>query len=194
LLAKARRPYRMVSAEELTTIAGTSHHGGIAAVALQRHLPPLDAENPPAAPLLLVLDRVANPHNLGAIARSAAFFGVRAMVLADGGAMPSDAAYRTAEGGLEEIDMFRARDLAGALGAMAPRYRRIAAVVAADAAPVQDVPRDRPIALVLGHEERGISPAVLAVCRRHVRIAGSGRVESLNVAQAAAVMLHRLTS
>lgn len=194
VLAKARKPYRMVSPEELTTISGTSHHGGVAVVAHRRHVAPLDPANPPMAPLLLALDGIGNPHNLGAIARSAAFFGVRAMVIADGGAMPSDAAYRIAEGGLEEIDLYRTRDLAAALTAIGPRYRCVAAVVAQEAAPVQDVPRDRPIVLVLGHEERGVSASVLAACRRHVRIAGSGRVESLNVAQAAAVMLHRLSS
>ena len=184
----------MAPAEELSTIAGTAHHGGVAAVAQPRRVPYLDPASPPAAPLLLALDGVGNPHNLGAIARSAAFFGVKAMVIADGGAMPSNAVYRVAEGGLEHIEVFRTRDLAAALDGMANRYRRLAAVPAADATPVQDVPRDRPVALVLGGEEHGVSPRVLACCRRHVRVGGSGLVQSLNVAQAAAVLLHRLTS
>jgi TrmH RNA methyltransferase len=49
------------------------------------------------------------------------------------------------------------------------------------------------VALVLGNEERGISPDVLAACRRQIRIEGSGRIQSLNVAQATAVLLHALT-
>jgi TrmH RNA methyltransferase len=194
LLAKARKPFRSVPAEELATIAGTSHHGGIAAVAAPRYVPYLDPGDPPAVPLLLALDGVGNPHNLGAIARSAAFFGVRAILIGEGGAMPSNAVYRVAEGGLEHLEVFRTKDLAGDLEGMGARYRRIAAVSSADGTPVQEVPRDRPIALVLGGEERGVSQAVLARCRRHVRIGGSGLVESLNVAQAAAVLLHRLTS
>ena len=58
--------------------------------------------------------------------------------------------------------------------------------------PLLSLPRDRPTALVLGREETGVSPAVLAACRRRVRIPGSGEVQSLNVAQSAAVLLHRL--
>ena len=52
-----------------------------------------------------------------------------------------------------------------------------------------ELPRDRPVALVLGNEEDGVSPTVLQACRRQVHIAGAGRVQSLNVAQAAAVLL-----
>ena len=58
--------------------------------------------------------------------------------------------------------------------------------------PPAALPRDRPVALVLGAEERGLSPPVAAACRRAVRIPGAGRVQSLNVAQAAAVLLHAL--
>ena len=70
--------------------------------------------------------------------------------------------------------------------------RALAASLGRDAEPLDKVPRDRPVALVLGNEETGCSPEVLAACRRQVRIPGSGRVQSLNVAQAAAVLLHAL--
>jgi TrmH RNA methyltransferase len=195
VLAKTRRPYRMVDAETLEKVAGTGHHGGIVAVAKPRFIPILDRDSPPRLPFLLVLDGIGNPHNLGAIARSAAFFGVRGMLIGEGlgHALPSDAAYRTAEGGLEHLDLFKTRDLPAALKALEPHYRTVAAALSPDAAPVGSLPRDRPVALVLGNEERGISPEVLAACRRQVRIVGHGQVQSLNVAQAAAVLLHALT-
>lgn len=193
-LAAARKPYRMVEEAELAKVAGTPHHGGIAVVAKPRALPFLDLAAPPRHRLLLVLDGIGNPHNLGAIARSAAFFGVRALLLTEtpGAAMPSDAAYRTSAGGLEWLDLFRTRDLPGALAALDPHYRTVAATLGREAKPLADLPRDRPLALVLGQEERGVSPAALAACRRQVRIAGSRHVQSLNVAQAAAVLLHAL--
>jgi TrmH RNA methyltransferase len=195
VLATQRKPYRMVDGETLEKIAATGHHGGIVAVARPRAIPIFDRDNPPRLTFLLVLDGVGNPHNLGAIARSAAFFGVPGMLIgeAPGNAMPSDAAYRTAEGGLEQLLLFKTRDLPAALGAMQPFYRTVAAALTPDAAPLSALPRDRAVALVLGNEERGISPDVLAACRRHIRIEGSGRVQSLNVAQAAAVLLHALT-
>jgi TrmH RNA methyltransferase len=196
LLAAARKPYRMLEPEPLEKAAGTAHHGGVAAVAKPKPYAILQFDAPPRVPLLLALDGVGNPHNLGAIARSAAFFGVRALLLHEvpGQAMPSDAAYRTAEGGFEWLDLYRTRDLPGALRAFQPHYRSVAAALTKDAAPLADLPRDRPILLVVGNEETGISPEVLAACRRPVRIPGSGRVQSLNVAQAAAVLLHQLTS
>jgi TrmH RNA methyltransferase len=194
-LAQRRKPYRMVDAETMEKIAATRHHGGITAVAKQRTIPIFDRDNPPRLTFLLVLDGIGNPHNLGAIARSAAYFGIPGLLIgeAPGNAMPSDAAYRTAEGGLEHLLLFKTRDLPGALGAMQTHYRTVAAALSPDAAPLSALPRDRSVALVLGNEERGISPDVLAACRRQIRIEGSGRIQSLNVAQATAVLLHALT-
>ncbi len=193
-LAAARKPYRMVEEAELATIAGTPHHGGIVAVARPRVVAILDLAAIPRLPFLLVLDGIGNPHNLGAIARSAAFFGCRALLIAEGAgnALPSDAAYRVSEGGLEWLDLYRTRHLPAALQAMTPHYRTVAASLGRDAAPLAELPRDRATALVLGHEEHGVSLPVLAACRREVRIVGSNRVQSLNVAQAAAVLLHAL--
>ncbi len=191
-LAAARRPYRMVSAEDLTKVAGTPHHGGVAAVATPRPPPPFDPGRPPASRLLLVLDGIGNPHNLGAIARSAAFFGLTTLLIGEGGALPSDAAYRTAEGGLDYLDVFTVKALPAVLSGLHPRFLTVAATLNANAVALSDLARDQPIALVLGNEERGISPAVLSACRRQVRIGGHGQVQSLNVAQAAAVLLHAL--
>jgi RNA methyltransferase, TrmH family len=194
-LAKRRLPYRELPPDEMQKAAGTTHHGGIAVVANRRFLPFIDVDAPPRVPLLLVLDQVGNPHNLGAIARSAAFFGVAAMLLHEqpGAALPSDAAYRTAEGGLEHLDVFRTKDLARAMRGLAPHYRIAAATLDGEAVPPTSVPRDRPLALILGHEEQGVSEPVLALCRRRIRIQGAGPVQSLNVAQAACTLIYALT-
>ncbi len=195
IMAAARRPYRLLDDAEMARAAGTAHHGGIACVAEPRRVEIIDFVRPPKMQLLLVLDGVSNPHNLGAIARSAAFFGAGALLLHEvpWQAMPSDAAYRTAEGGLEHLELHKTRNLGKALAALDPHYRTVAATLTADAAPLQTLPRDRPIALVLGNEERGISYEANEACRRKVRILGAGPVQSLNVAQAAAVILAALT-
>jgi TrmH RNA methyltransferase len=195
-LAKAKKPYRELPPDEMAKATGTAHHGGIAAVAKPVPVPFLDGVNPPDVPLLLVLDQIGNPHNLGAIARSAVFFGVRALLLHEtpGAAMPSDAAYRTAEGALEYLDIFRTKDLARALRGLAPHYRIAAATLRREAVPYLTMPRDRKLALVLGNEERGVSEDVLHVCRREIRIDAAGPVQSLNVAQAAAVLLAAFTA
>ncbi len=193
-LARRRVPYRLLPPDEMARAAGTPHHGGIAVVARARTVPVLEAAAVPREALLLILDGIGNPHNLGAIARSAAFFGVRTLVIhhVAGAALPSDAANRTAHGAMEELVLFRTRALPALLQALGPLYRTVAATLRPGALALDEMPRDRPVALVLGSEEDGVSAPVLAACRREVRIAGSGAVQSLNVAQAAAVLLHGL--
>ena len=194
-LAQMRRPYRLLPDDEMQRAAGTIHHGGLCALTVPREVPMLDWQAVPRHKLLVVLDGIGNPHNLGAIARSAAFFGAGALLLHDlpGAAMPSDAAYRVAEGGLEHVELYRTKSLRSALLAMDKHYRTIAAPLLPAAVPVGRLPRARPVALVLGNEERGIGVEAAATCRRQVRIPGSSAVQSLNVAQAAAVLLFALT-
>jgi TrmH RNA methyltransferase len=191
VLARARKPYRMVEADELATIAGTPHHGGIVAVARPRTPVILDMASLPRYRLILALDGIGNPHNLGAIARSAAFFDVQALLIGEGPghALPSDAAYRTAEGGLEWLDLYRTRDLPRALRLLDAHYTTAAATLAEEAVRLADLPRAASVVLVVGNEESGVSAQVAAACRWQVRIPGSGRVQSLNVAQATAVLL-----
>jgi TrmH RNA methyltransferase len=196
-LAKRRLPYREVPPEELQRIAGTTHHGGMVAVARPRGVPLLDASNLPpilwAAPVLPILDGIGNPHNLGAIARSAAFFGCKALVISGDQrqARLSDAALRTAEGGLEALEVFQAPDLPALLHALAPNMLSLAAVARDGVAP-EALPRGRPFALVLGNEEKGLLRDSIAAAAARVTLPGSGSVESLNVSVAAAVLIHAL--
>jgi TrmH RNA methyltransferase len=194
LLARARKPYREVGGEELTKVAGTMLHGGI--VALARPRPVVDFDpGIEKAPLLLVLDGVGNPHNFGAIVRTAAFFGLERIVISGqpGQAGPSAAAHRVAEGGLEFVDIHRAANLPASLKRLRPRYR-IVGTALGKGGDLKTLPRDKPIALVLGNEEHGLDTATLAVCDQVVTLAGSGSVQSLNVAATAAILIHALSS
>lgn len=197
VLAAARRPYRMLPRAELDRVAGTALHGGIVAVARPKAIPAFDPAAVLAAreriSLLLVLDGIANTHNLGAIARTAAFFGLDRMVLSGHPkqAGPSDSAHRVAEGGLEHLTLYRAAPLAPALGVIRPGFLVAGAVAEGGVAPAA-LPRDRPIALVLGNEERGLGPETLAACGARVTLGGAGRIESLNVAVAAGILIHAL--
>lgn len=199
-LARHRRSYREGPPEELARIAGTEHHGGIVALAEPRRAERLPEVLPAilrAAPVLPVLDGVGNPHNLGAIARSAAFFGCKALLLSGDPRQAdlSDAAFRTSEGALEHLAVFRADDLPEALRRLRAAGLLVAAAVASGGVEPSRVPRGRgPVALVLGNEEQGPGPDVLAACDGTVTLAGSGLVESLNVSNAAAVLLHALTA
>jgi TrmH RNA methyltransferase len=196
-LGRMHKPYRQVDAEELARIAGTAMHGGVVALAKPR---PVIAFDPAeacawagAAPLLVILDGIGNPHNLGAIARTAAFLGIDRLVISDDPAQagPSDAAYRVAEGGLEYVQLFRAANLPAALQTLKSGYRVVGTALGRGRK-VDALPRDRAIAIVLGNEERGLSPATLQACDEVATIAGSGWVQSLNVAATAAILMHAL--
>lgn len=194
-LARARKPYRKVESPELAKIAGTVHHGGVVAIARPQPIVALD----PAAAAgwaregtpLLVLDGISNTHNLGAVARSAAFFGIARIVLADrpDQALPSDASYRVAEGGLDCVSLYCAA-LPQVLPLLKPAYRVVGAAPGGGALPK---PSRTPVALVLGNEESGLSAPVRAACDAVVAVPGSGRVESLNVGVAAGILLYLVT-
>ncbi len=200
-LSRARKVYRCVEPVELEKISGTVHHGGIVAVIEPRVLRrprPEDVRRwaHSAAPLLL-LDRIGNVHNLGAIVRSAAFFGVEHIVIPDDPdqARPGDAAYRVAEGAMEHVEIHAVTSLAEFVRELKPFYRVIGTAVRG-AAPIagggarksSGNSPERPVALVLGNEERGLAPEVAAACEELVRIPGKGAIESLNVSAAAAVL------
>ena len=197
-LARIHKAYRLVEADELERVAGSILHGGVVALTQPRPLVTLDPVKVEEwaftrRPLLL-LDGVGNPHNLGAIARTAAFFGVPRMVLSDNSAQagPSDASYRVAEGGLEYVELYRGLRFAQMLRVLRRSYRVIAAA-AENGRPIAALPpSDRPFALVLGNEEHGLPRATLAACDEIVTIPGSGLVQSLNVAASAAILLHAL--
>ena len=196
LLARARKPYRRVDDAELARIAGTILHGGVVAIARSRPLLDFDPQvarrwGEDGRPLI-VLDGIGNPHNLGAIARSAAFFGLERIVLSDRAeqALPSDASFRVAEGGFEHLDLYRA-SLPAALDELRQCYRVVGTALDCSTVPDRWV-ADRPIALILGNEEAGLDPITMARCDEIVTIPGSGYVQSLNVAAAAAILIYLL--
>jgi RNA methyltransferase, TrmH family len=200
-LAREKKIYRQVEDEELARIAGTVHHGGVVAIMEAPRLrQPSEREvaawSDRGEPLLL-LDRIGNAHNLGALVRSAAFFGFPRLVLGDarGQAMPGAAAWRIAEGGMEHVELFVVRDLAGFCRQIRGNYRVMAtALEKAAPLPTQEEARQwpKPPALVLGNEEEGISPLVRKACQDVVRIPGGGAIESLNVGAAGAVLMYWL--
>jgi TrmH RNA methyltransferase len=197
-LARVRKPYRLVAPDELERIAGSAMHGGVVALAQPRAVPELDLEHAETwardGKLLLLLDGIGNPHNLGAIARTAAFLGVRRMVLSDhpAQALPSDAAYRVAEGGLEHLTLYRAPRFAPALQRLRRHYRVVGTAAENGKLHAALTASDKPLALVLGNEEHGLPRATLAACDEIVTIPGSGLVQSLNVAASAAILMHAL--
>lgn len=198
-LAAARKIYRVVESDkELEKLAGSTHHQGVVAMITEPVIPLLNEQSlqhVACASLLLVLDRVGNANNLGAIVRSAAFFGVDTIILSneDDQAKISTSMYRVAQGGMEFVSVWKVPDTAWLLRRTPESFVRIGADhrsdIDMDGLPKLFPGNSKPL-IVLGNEETGLSGETRALCDHLVRISGTGRIESLNVAQAATVFLH----
>ena len=151
-----------------------------------------------AAPLLVLLDRVTDPHNAGAILRSAEVFGARAVVAPARHSAPETGALaKSASGALERQPYLRVPNLGDAMERLrAAGYVLLgldgaaAETLGAAAAAVSD----RPTAIVLGAEGPGLRERTRDLCDRLVRIEAAGAFGSLNVSNAAAVALHAFSS
>lgn len=193
--ARRRIAYREVDAEELTRMAQSVHHEGVCLLVTARPAPqPAELiASVKKKGLLLALDGVENPHNIGAILRSAAYFGARGLIYTSAdkslGALLPPAARRVAEGGAEFVPVLRLQELSGLLH---EAKRAGVAIIGAGAHAKTSLDRFKWPAralLVLGHEQRGLSREAQAACDVSVRIAGSQQVESLNVSVAAGIFI-----
>jgi TrmH RNA methyltransferase len=215
-LAERKRPYKICEDEELERICKSAHHQGVVAMMLEPEIEGLGREELDAwareGKTGLLLHSLGNDHNLGAIARSAAFFDVPYIVVTggEGEARLSTSAYRIAEGGMEHVTLRQVgnaaaflRDAArqlvviGADSWARQRIRDLPLIVGEQAAKLAGGPAgksgSRPgVILVLGNEETGLPGEIKDRCPVMVRIPGTGLMESLNVAQAATLFLHEL--
>ena len=148
-------------------------------------------------PLVVLLDQVTDPHNVGAVLRSAEVFGARAVIATLRNSAPETGALaKTASGALERQPYFRVRNLAEAMIELRDMgYILLGldgqAQISLDAAIAQF--KGRPIALVMGAEGPGLREKTRETCDRLVRIAPAGAFGSLNVSNAAAVALYAAT-
>ena len=185
--------YRVVETQDLDKLAASGHHEGVVAEVLREEAAPLSTwlRDLPAGPqLALWLDGVGNPHNLGAILRSAAHFGVSAVLLPKDSTLAlSGAAARVAEGGAEAVPMVRMGRGDNALAQLRGAGFELAATVVDGGEDVFAAPLPPRLIYVLGAEGEGMDRELAAACDRRLSIPGTGRVESLNVAAATAVLL-----
>jgi len=186
--------YRVVEEGDLNKLAATTHHEGLVAdvlrapmLALVEWLATLPAGKPVLA---LWLDGVGNPHNFGAILRSAAHFGVAGLLLPPDSTLAlSGAAARVAEGGAEAVPLVRLPALPEAMAQLRAAGLSLAATLVEGGDDLFAAALPPRLVYVMGAEGEGMDRALAQDCDHQVSIPGTGVVESLNVASATAVLL-----
>lgn len=150
----------------------------------------LDSEKPP---VFLALDQVEDPHNLGAIIRSCAFFKISGIIVTElhsSGLTPTVS--KTSAGTLEHFPVISVGNLARFLEVQKKSGYWIVGMDAEAEQDMKALTLDRPLIMVLGNEGKGMRPLVRNTCDWKVKIAGSVEVSSLNVSNAAAIALYQL--
>ncbi len=210
-LAKNHGIYNQKPAGDLEKLSGTVHHQGVVAMIEAPEIQPLDSditdswvENHENA---VLLDRIGNANNFGAIVRSAAFFGIKNIVIPLDEAQSSitTSSYRVAEGGMEYVNIYSVRSTGRLLEALDGKMIRVGTSLEAkkkvgDLLEMQKSMGDRPFLVVLGNEEQGISDIVKKNCDELVIIPWAGMsegveescIDSLNVAQASSIIFYAM--
>ncbi len=217
-LAERKAPYNIVKdSAELEKLCGSVHHQGVVAMIAQPEIQALTKgitlEWLHARQSALVLDRVGNANNLGAIVRSAAFFGMKNIVIPVDESQSSitTSSYRVAQGGMEFVNIYSTDSIPKLLQSMKGKMVSFGTDLKAKkrVSQISSLCGNKPALIILGNEEHGISGEVRKNCDELVIIPFAGMadsdafkaggnneqkvsapVESLNVAQAASVILY----
>jgi len=188
LARKAGVPVRFEARASLDRLAGSSAHQGVVALGAARKYAGLDAVA--AAALLVVLDGVEDPHNLGAIIRTAHAAGAGGVIIPERRAAGiTDVVAKAAAGALEHLPVVRVTNLNRTLEELKERRFWIYGLDERGDRSYDTTEYTSPTALVLGGEGKGLHEQVRKHCDVLVRIPMAGKISSLNVSVAAGVVL-----
>lgn len=203
MCAEKRIAYHVKTNADLDAVAETVHHDGVLFLAKAKGEGSVDDvvrfADRLAAPdrqgermALVLLENVKNPHNLGAILRVTAHFGVPFVLRAGATPALSPAVMRTAEGGAEHSDLVDVGDGTAVLEALRARGFQVLATSSHATVTLGKSRLPDKSVVLFGSEGEGLSPALQALADDVVAIPGSGALESLNVACASSILLWEL--
>ena len=187
---------RTAPRQRLDRLAGVTQHQGIVAVVADYRYREVDdilevARKAGKPPLLVLLDGVEDPHNLGAVVRSAHALGAHGVVLPrDRAASVTPSAAKASAGAVEHLPIARVTNLVRTLEELKEAGVWTVAAVPDGDVELSSVDLRGPIALVIGGEGQGVRPLVRKSCDHAARIPMAGRVGSLNASAAAAIAIY----
>ena len=188
----ARRiAYKIVTNEDMANLTESTHHEGICVLAKDRYqisreelIKMLSKDS-----CVLYLDQVDNPHNIGAIMRSAAHFGVGAILGRDNLPKISPALARVSEGGIEYVPIFRSAESISIIKELKTLGYQIISTSSHRGESLFKIQLPKKCIFILGNEAKGVSPFLNELADKQVKISGTGDVESLNVSVSAALLM-----
>lgn len=194
LAVAAQVPIKQVPMGRIETMAGTQFHQGVCAIAgpypwsdLSRLLKTTKGVDP----FLLLLDHVVDPHNLGALLRTAFCAGLDGVVITkDRSAQPSPAVSKASAGTMEHIFLARVTNMVSTMTTLKESGLWIAGLDKHKGKSIYASDLTGPMALVIGSEEKGIRPLVRKHCDLMVAIPQIGDVDSLNASVAGGVVMY----
>jgi 23S rRNA (guanosine2251-2'-O)-methyltransferase len=186
--------FQFVPAEKISRITRKNHQGVLAFLSpvdfadIEIVLPGLFEEA--VNPLILMLDRITDVRNFGAIVRSAECGGVNAVIVPEKGMARIGAdAVKTSAGALNYLPVCKSPNLKQTLQFLKNSGIRIVAASEKADTLFTDAKMNVPLCIIVGAEDKGISPAILQMADEQVRIPLSGKIDSLNVSVAAGLMI-----
>lgn len=190
-------PLTPLKEERLALLAGHSRHQGIAARVSAYPFATLDAldftpRGEDSQPLfLLLLDSVVDPHNFGALVRTALCVGMDAVLIPkDRAVAPTPAVSRASAGALEHMAVIRVTNMVQTMEILKARGLWLAGMSAKGGTPLFSAELEGPLALLVGGEEKGLRPLVQRHCDLLLSIPQNGPLDSLNASVAGAVVMY----
>ncbi len=190
-LVKERLAYHVVTSAELEKITKSTHHEGVAILVKEKPSMGLDKLFPikPKKSVLLAIEGVTNPHNIGAILRTAAHYGVNSLISVGEEITSSSALIRTSEGGFEFIQITNVKNI-DELIKFATKYDfRIYSTSSHQGSDLYQTSLHERSIFLMGEEASGLEKSTLQKLHHHINIKGTGHVESLNVSVASSILL-----
>lgn len=197
LIKENNTPFQFVPVEKINRITRKNHQGVLAFLAAVEYtqieaLIPMLFESG-VDPLIIVLDQITDVRNFGAIVRTAECGGVHAIVIPEKGMARIGAdAVKTSAGALHSVPVCKVKNLQNTMLFLRDSGIKVIAATEKATAIYTDSKMNMPVAIIMGAEDEGISPAMLKMADEQIKIPLFGKIKSLNVSVAAGLMIYEV--
>ncbi len=188
-------PFSFIPQQKLNSMSSKNHQGVICLLSIVQYAP-LETiidrcYEQGHEPFFLILDRITDVRNFGAIARTVECAGLDAIIIGEKGNAPISAdAMKTSAGALNYLPVCRVKDMTKTFRLLKDNGIQIVACTEKAEKTLYEVELNSPLALIIGSEEDGISPEILKAADRLAKIPMKGKIGSLNVSVAAGVAIY----